>query len=194
VAAQCNGKIINYAKIAADVGADDKTVKSYFSLLEDTLVGTLLEAWHGSIRKRVHSKPKFYFFDTGVTRALALHLSVPLTESTHAYGNAFEHYIIIECLRLSEYFEKDFRFFYLRTENDYEIDLIIDRPGRPLLLVEIKSATSVTDSMLKKFVKLASEFDNAESVCFSRDPYTKKIGEVLVLPWQEGIRRYIIES
>ena len=39
VAAQCNGKIVNFAMVARDVGVDEKTVRNYFSILEDTLMG-----------------------------------------------------------------------------------------------------------------------------------------------------------
>lgn len=70
VAAQCNGKILNYANIARDVGVDDKTIKKYFTLLEDTLLGFFLEPYQNSFRKRLSHKPKFYFFDSGVVRAL----------------------------------------------------------------------------------------------------------------------------
>ena len=75
VAAQCNGKIINYTNIAKDVGVEDKTVASFFTLLEDTLIGFFLEPFHNSFRKRLGSTPKFYFFDPGVVRALARRLS-----------------------------------------------------------------------------------------------------------------------
>jgi len=70
IAAQSNGKIINYAKIAQDVGVDTDTVISYFSILQDTLIGYLIHPYHTSIRKRQRKNPKFYFFDTGVKRAL----------------------------------------------------------------------------------------------------------------------------
>ena len=71
VAAQCNGKIINYAHIARDVGVDGKTIKEYFCILEDTMIGFFLEPFHHSFRKRLVEKPKFYFFDPGVVRSLA---------------------------------------------------------------------------------------------------------------------------
>ena len=148
VAAQTNGKIINYSNIARDVGVDDKTVKEYFSILEDTLIGFFLEPFHHSFRKRLSSKPKFYFFDIGVTRALARHLSIPLRAQTSAYGEAFEHFIILECIKLASYQNKEFRFSYLSTKDDAEIDLVVERPGQPLLFIEIKSKKSVqpTDS------------------------------------------------
>ena len=189
VAAQCNGKIINYANIARDVKVDDKTVANYFSILEDTLVGYLLEPYHGSIRKRVHQKPKFYYFDTGVARALGGLLSVPLTSGSNAYGNAFEHYLINECIRLSSYYKKDFKFSYLRTVSDQEIDLIIERPGQAILLIEIKSSDNIEERQLKSFMKLRNEFPEAECLCLSRDPYAKKIGDVLVLPWRDGLQK-----
>ena len=96
VAAQCNGKIINIAKLSRDVGVDDKTIKQYFSILEDTLLGFYLEPFKHSFRKRLSMKPKFYWFDTGVSRALNNLSQIPLTASTNAFGNAFEHFIILE--------------------------------------------------------------------------------------------------
>lgn len=62
VAAQSNGQVINYSRIAEDVGVDVKTVQAYFSILEDTLLGVILPAYHSSVRKRLRTNPRFYFF------------------------------------------------------------------------------------------------------------------------------------
>lgn len=187
VAAQCNGKIINYSNIARDVGADDKTVKAYYGILEDTLVGFMLEAYGGSFRARLSQKPKFYFFDPGVVRALSRQTSVSLMPQTHAYGNGFEHFIILECLRLSDYHRKDYRFNYLRTPSDVEIDLVVERPGKQLLCIEIKSNTNVAREDISSFKQLTAEIPNSEAVVLSQDKYAKKFDHVLVLPWQQGI-------
>jgi uncharacterized protein len=143
VAAQSNGKVINYAKISRDVGVDDKTVQNYFSILEDTLLGTLLPAHHKSIRKQQRLAPKFYFFDTGVARALDKTVSMELSTRNYAYGNIFEHWIIIECIRINEYLRKDYTFSYILSKDGAEVDLIIERPGKKDLLVEIKSTEKV---------------------------------------------------
>src|SRR3990167_4430436 len=187
VAAQCNGTIINYSNIARDVNIDDKTVKTYFSILEDTFIGYRLEPYHGSLRKRVHQKPKFYFFDTGVVRALSLQLSLPLLPSTFSYGSAFEHFIISECIRLASYYQKDYKFSYLRTVTDQEIDLIIERPGQPTLLLEIKSALEVNEQMAKPLRLLKKEFPQAEGRILSNDPYAKRFDDVLALPWKQAL-------
>lgn len=194
VAAQCNGKIINASKIARDVGVDDKTIKSYFSILEDTLIGFLLEPFKGSFRKRLSLKPKFYYFDTGVARALARHATVELVPQTNAYGNAFEHFIILECIKISDYFRKDYRFSYIRTAGDVEVDLVVERPGKPLLCIEIKSSNNVASESITGFKQLTAEIPNCEAIVLSQDRYAKKIGHVVVYPWRQGIAEYFSQD
>lgn len=194
VAAQSNGKIINYANIARDVGVDDKTIQSYYSILEDTLIGFFLDPYQGSFRKRLSKKPKFYFFDPGVVRALARLTTVPLLPQTNAYGNAFEHFMILECIRHASYSRKDYRFNYLRTSTDAEIDLVVERPGLPLLCVEIKSAKEIFPQSISTFQQLTADIPNSEAIVLSNEPYAKKIGHVLVLPWQLGLQQYFMKN
>lgn len=61
IAALSNGQIINYKKLAQDSGVDDKTIKSYFSILEDTLLGFLLPGYNRSVRKQQTQAPNFSF-------------------------------------------------------------------------------------------------------------------------------------
>lgn len=190
VAAQCNGKVVNYANIARDVGVSDNTIKEYFSILEDTLIGFFLESFHYSFRKRLQGKPKFYFFDVGVTRALSRSLRIPLQEKTSVYGDAFEYFIILECMKLASYYQLDYRFSYVLTKDGAEIDLVVDRPGQPYLLIEIKSTTYIQPEQLRTFANLAKDIQNSEAVCFSQDPYVKQYDNITVYPWQQGIRKF----
>lgn len=190
VSAQCNGKIINYSNIAKDVGVDDKTVKDYFSLLEDTLIGFYLEPFQNSFRKRLSGKPKFYFFDVGVVRALTRSLTLPLQNSTSFYGEIFEHFIILECMKLASYFKPEYRFSYLKTKDDAEIDLVVERPGKPLLCIEIKSSNTVRQEDLKSVIAITSDIKKSETVCFSNDSQRKRYEHVTVIPWQQGIKEF----
>ncbi|MFT3741559.1 MAG: AAA family ATPase [Gammaproteobacteria bacterium] len=190
VCAQCNGKIINVNNLATDVGVDPKTINAYFSILEDTLIGFFLEPYQDSFRKRLSKKPKFYFFDTGVSRALARLLSVPLRHSTSMYGEVFEHFIILECIKLASYFKPEFRFAYLKTKDEAEIDLIVERPGLPLLCIEIKSTEHLQEADIKSFSRLTLDIPNCEAVCFSRDVMAKRYDHVQALPWKVGIKQF----
>jgi len=193
VSAQCNGQILNLSNIANDVGVDDKTIKQYFSILEDTLMGFMLEAYNGSFRKRLHSKPKFYFFDTGVCRALSRMLSVPIEKSTSYYGDVFEHFIILECIRLASYYFPEYRFSYIKTKDDVEVDLVVDRPGEKLLCIEIKSTDNVREDKLSSFANLVKDIPNSEAICISQEPRAKKTGDIIVLPWQIALNRYFLK-
>ncbi|MGC2594999.1 MAG: AAA family ATPase [Rhabdochlamydiaceae bacterium] len=193
VATQCNGKIINYANIARDVGVDDKTIKEYFLILEDTMIGFFLESYHNSFRKRLVEKPKFYFFDPGVVRSLSRRLSIPLTPQTTAYGEAFEHFILLEFIRLSSYFQPDYRFSFIRTTADVEIDLVIERPGKKLLCIEIKSTNIINDIDIKSFIKLTEDIPNCEAIVLSQDRFMKKFDHVSCYPWKQGIEQYFPE-
>ncbi len=190
VAAQANGKIVNYANIARDVGVDAKTVSAYFEILEDTLLGFTLESYRHSFRKRLRLSPKFYFIDVGIARALSRTLSVPPVPSTNYYGELFEQFIVTECIKLAGYTKSEYRFSYLMTEGDVEVDLIVERPGEKLLLIEIKSKACVEKEDLKSLMSIASDFEECESVCFSCDSREKKIDEVMIYPWQIGIKHF----
>ena len=187
IAAQMNGKIINFSSIARDVGVSDVTVQTYFQILEDTLIGFMLEPYHTSIRKRQRESPKFYFFDTGVQRSLADQLTLPLIESTYLFGNTFEHFIILELKRRSEYLMNDYKFSYLCTKDNAEIDLIIERPGKPIALIEIKSSTEIKEEHVSQLNKFKIDFPNSEAFCLSRDKSGKRIGSISCLYWLEGI-------
>lgn len=188
VAAQMNGKVLNYSKIARDIGTDVKSVQSYFRILEDTLLGFLIPAYHRSIRKRQLKNPKFYFFDLGVKRSLERTLSVPLLPQTSAFGDAFEHFVLLEMIRLNEYKKRDYRFFYLQTHDGAEIDLVIERPARPVALAEIKSSDRVDPLMIRHLRKFSKEFSESECYCLSRDPIPQKFGPIQALSWQDGIK------
>jgi uncharacterized protein len=190
VSAQSQGKIINYSHIARDVGVDDKTVVSYFEVLEDTLLGTFLEPYRSSFRKRLAQKPKFYFFDSGVARSLSRTLTVPLVPRTSAYGEAFEQFIILESQRLHAYRPRDFRFSYLRTQSDVEVDLVVERPAEPTLFIEIKSAQEPDERSLRALSRIARDHGNVRALCLCQTRAPRRVDDVDVLPWSMGLEQY----
>ncbi len=152
------------------------------------MLGFFLEPFHSSIRKQLSGSPKFYLFDLGVQRSLSRTLDIPLRSGTYMYGQAFEHFVINEIHRLNEYNSRDFQLSYLRTKSGLEIDIILDRPGLPLALVEIKSKQRIDRRDLKSLISLGRDIPNSESFCLSRDPKMMRIDNVRCLPWKEGIK------
>ncbi len=187
IAAQMNGQPINASSIARDVGVDVTTVQSYFEILEDTLIGFSVPGYSKSIRKQQRQAAKFYFFDLGVRTSLEGKLNLELHPRTSEYGNAFEHFIICEIFRLNKYKKADYHFSYLRTKDNVEIDLIIERPGQKIALVEIKSKTKVDDRDCQHLESIQKDLPNSECFLLSQDSVAKKIGKVKAFSWQQGI-------
>lgn len=187
VAAQMNGKILNFSKIAKEIGVSDKSIHSYFQILHDTHLGFYLPAFHRSVRKSQKEHPKFYFFDIGVKRQLDRTIGSRLVPSTSAYGEAFEHFIILEIIRFASYKQKNWTFSYFQTKEGKEIDLIISIDRRREILIEIKSTTKVDVKDCEYLSELSKEFNAKEVYVFSQDKNAQKIGRTRCVFWQQGI-------
>lgn len=193
IAAQENGNSLNFSKIARDVDVDTKTIQSYFQILEDTLVGFFLPAYHQSIRKSVKLQPKFYLFDLGIKRALARELRSPVEEKTAVYGKAFEHFLILEAHRLNSYFRCDFALYHYQTSAGGEIDLILKR-GREVIAVEIKSNTTIDVLEVQKLARVAEPLKPTEIFYVSQDPIESKLETVHCLHWQKFMARLFVNA
>ena len=128
-------------------------------------MGTFLEPFHFSIRKRQREAPKFYWFDTGVMRALRLSVDAPLETSTYEYGKLFETFIINQIRAGLEYQGKQYQLSYLLTKDGAEIDPIVERAGLPTFLIEIKSGLSVRDGELNNLRAFKADIRGSNAIC-----------------------------
>ncbi len=165
IAASENGNTINFSNVARETGVSYQTVKSYFQILEDTLIGNFLFPYQRSFRKRLSKHPKFYFFDTGVVRALSKKITVPLEPKTPEFGRTFEHFVVLEAMRQADYRKLDYNFSYYRTEGGAEVDLIIESPKGEIFAVEIKASDAVDSSALRGLRSFAEVCPAAKLCC-----------------------------
>jgi len=84
-AAATNARMLNYTNVANDAQVPRQTVKEWFRILVDTLLGYELPAWKRSVKRKSIETAKFYFFDLGVVRTLK-RIPPPVPESTD-YGD-----------------------------------------------------------------------------------------------------------
>ncbi len=144
------------------------------------------------MRKRLVQHPKFYFFDSGVVRALSKKTSVPLEPKTPDFGWAFEHFIILEIMRAAEYNKLDYNFSYYRTERGAEVDLIIETPKGEVLAIEIKATDVIKSPHMQGLISFKETCPQAKLFCVSLSPRRKMLGEIAVLPWQEAIKELTV--
>lgn len=180
VAALSSGEILNYTNIAADCGVSAKTVKEYFSILVDTLVGYMLPAYARSVKRKVSVAPKFYYFDVGVYNYLMNRRS--LSPGSVEYGHAFEHLVVQEIRAYLGYCHSEKQMSYWHTYSNKEIDVVI---GEAEVGIEIKSADEIHNRHLANFKDFKDEFPNARCILVSRDKISRCVGGVELLSYSD---------
>ncbi len=182
VAGWCHGKMINYENIASDAEIPRSTVRDYFQILRDTLVGEDLPAWRHSQKRKSVSTAKFYFFDGGVVNALngRRHLSPGAPE----YGEAFETYIYHEIKSYCEYNGiRDLH--YWRSKSGIEVDFIINNR----IAVEVKAKPVVANRDLKNLRLLKEENLIEHYVLVSLESSRRIVDDIEILSWQAFIEK-----
>ena len=69
-AAFSDGEIVNFSTIARDIGVSSHTVREYFAIVEDTLMGHFVPAYQQQAKRRTQKSPKFYFSDVGIAECV----------------------------------------------------------------------------------------------------------------------------
>jgi len=178
-AAFSNGEMVNYANIAADCGVSAVTVKEYFQILEDTLIGRFLPSYQKKPKRRVITAPKFYFFDIGVVNYLLKRGKIDF--GSELFGNAFEHFIYNELYAHSSYSGKDYPIYYWRTASQIEIDFVL---GNHDVAIEVKATSNVQSRHLKGLKSFSEEYAVNQLVLVCNEPLPRISEGVRILPWK----------
>ena len=168
VAAITDGEIVNYSNIASDCWVSANTIKEYFSILEDTLIGYMVPAYTKKIRRRLVGAPKFYFFDIGVVNHL-LHRK-EIVRGTNEYGHAFEHIVIQELVAYIGYTRNENKLSYWRTSTGIEVDAILGDK----VAIEIKSSDDIQNKHMKGLRAFREEHPDFRLIVVSLDNITRQ--------------------
>lgn len=184
VAAFSNGEMVNYSNIASECGVSSTTVKEYFQILEDTLIGRFLPSFQKKPKRRVILAPKFYYFDVGIANYLLKRGQIEI--GSEAFGSAFEHFIYQELYAHSKYSDLDYAISYWRTTSQIEVDFIL---GDHEVAIEVKGTTNVQTRHLKGLRSFSEEYAVQQLIVVSNDPVARIIGDVTVLPWKQFLQK-----
>jgi len=146
-----NGLEINYESLASDCAVSTSTLKNYFEILEDTLLGFSLPAFKKTKIRKAISRSKHYLFDVGVCNELSKRKNI--IEGNELFGNAFEHFLVLEVRAWNSYSRSYHDLTYWRSTSKLEVDLIIGKQ----LAVEIKATKNVQPKHIKNLRALKEE-------------------------------------
>ena len=174
-----NGEIVNYSNIAADCEVSAPTVREYFQILENTLIGRFLPSYQKKPKRRVILSPKFYYFDVGIANYLLKRGRVAI--GSESFGHAFEHFIYHEIYSHTHYSDLNYPLSYWRTASQIEVDFIL---GDHEVAVEVKSTEMANPRHLHGLKSFAEEYNVKKLILVSNDPSPRKVGKILIMPWK----------
>lgn len=177
-AALANGQLLNFAQISSDCAVPASTIREYYSILEDTLIGFMLPPWTKSKKRKALSTAKFYLFDTGITHALAN--TKTLERNSDLYGRSFEHWIAMELRSYLSYRRLNEEMFFWRSKHQHEVDFVIS--GHTA--IETKTTRRVTAQDLRGLRALQEENTCKKLILVSQDPNETKQGNLLCMHWK----------
>jgi predicted AAA+ superfamily ATPase len=180
-----HGELTNFSNIARDCGVDAKTIREYYQILVDTLLGRMVEPFKKRQSRQIITKtPKFYLFDVGVAGSLVKRrLS---EERGEAFGRAFEHFMFMEIVAHSSYSGLDYPISYWRTKTGLEVDFIL---GDGEVAVEVKGQRRIENKDLRPLTAFMEEYQpkKAHVVCHEREE--RVVGSIRILPWPRFLEK-----
>jgi len=129
------GNLVNYSELASNLKANQRTIKRYVEIFEQSFILFRLYPYSKNKRDEISKAAKIFFYDTGVRNALTGDFSD--LEARTDKGALFENFIISELIKQDSYLDKNFKFYYWRTKQGSEIDIVLEK-GKELIGVEIK--------------------------------------------------------
>jgi uncharacterized protein len=180
-----HGDLTNYANIARDCGVDAKTVKEYYQILVDTLLGTFVEPWKRRQERQVIGKsPKFYLFDVGVAGALTRRRIAE--ERGESFGRALEHFVLMEIQAHRSYRELGYGIHFWRTKSGLEVDFVL---GDGEVGVEVKGTSRVDASDLRSLRAFVTDHRPRHAILVCNERAPRLVEGIEILPWREFLAR-----
>ena len=176
-----HGELTNFSNIARECGVDSKTVKEYYQILKDTLLGDFIEPFKKRQNRQVISRTaKFYLFDVGVAGTIIKrHVR---QEKGVDFGNAFEHFILMEIKAHNSYYEIDYEINFWRTKSGLEVDFIL---GGGEIAIEVKGAGSIQNKDLRPINAFVETYAPRKALVVCNEKEERLVGQIRITPWRK---------
>lgn len=178
------GQEVNYTSIGNDTGVDQKTVLSWFGILEASFIAFRLQPFYNNLGKRLTQMPKLYFYDTGLCCSL-LELETESHVNTHPLrGALFENLIILELLKARFNNGQRSNLFYWRDRTGNEIDVLLDQSAQ-VVPIEIKTSATFTSDYVKGINYWKKINPNVKKAFVVFTGKTASLDKISILNWKE---------
>ena len=118
------GNELSYDELGKQLGISKNTVERYLDLLQKVFVLYQLGGYSRNLRKEVAKSSKWYFVDNGVRNAVIHNFEPYQLRTDDDRGALWENYIITERMKRNQNERLGLEFYFWRTYDKQEIDLI----------------------------------------------------------------------
>ncbi|MCF7928860.1 MAG: DUF4143 domain-containing protein [Spirochaetales bacterium] len=186
MAALSDGEQVNYSTIAREAGVSSETIRGYFEILEDTLLGSFVPAYRKRPKRRVLVSPKFYFTDVGIVNFLARRGEI--SPGSELFGKAFENWIFHELKSYNMYKERFAQICFWRLSTGTEVDFLINHID---CAIGCKSSQNIKEDHLKGLRELYKDHPEVKRRLIVSLDEKNRISEdgIEILNYREFVRR-----
>jgi predicted AAA+ superfamily ATPase len=176
-----HGALTNFSNIARECGVDSKTVKEYYQILVDTLLGNFVEPFKRRQDRNVISRAsKFYLFDVGVAGSLTKQNIEE--EKGEVFGKSFEHFIYMEINAYNSYREVGYDINFWRTKSGLEVDFIL---GGGEVAIEVKGVSRIDNRDLRPLRAYKELYAPRKALVVCNEKNERIVGDIRIIPWRK---------
>lgn len=181
-----HGQVLNLSEIARECAVHRKVAESYFSILEDILIADHLPVFTKKAKRRMFARPKFYFFDVGIYRALRP--CGPLDAPEEIEGAALEGLIFQELKAINSYLNLDYRLYYWRTAAGAEVDFIL-YGKKDIKAIEVKRSSKINRHDLRGLKLFLEDYPAAKAYMVYGGQRRLRENGIEIIPAEQFLRQ-----
>lgn len=179
-----HGELVNFSNVARDCGVDAKTVREYYQILVDTLLGYWLLPYHArKNRKEISETPKFYLLDVGLVNFIKKQ-TLQILKGSEA-GKSFEHFILMEILAYLRYSKRQQEVYFWRTTEGHEVDFVL---GKADVAIEVKIDSNPDPRDFRGLIQFCEAYKPRCAIVVCTGERARQVNvanyKIRILPWK----------
>jgi predicted AAA+ superfamily ATPase len=162
-----HGQTWNASQVGQSMSLDYKTVNSYLGYLIGAFLIRQLQPYQANVKKRLVKSSKVYWRDSGLLHSM-LNVSDRAALLDQPWvGASWEGFVIEQVVGFLATAGRHFEPYYLRTNDQYELDLVLDFGGE-MWAMEIKLTSSPSQRDMERLNQTADLIGATKRFLISR--------------------------
>ncbi len=186
VASFSQAQQLNYSEIARELGVNRKLVNSYFTILEDLLLGKRIKPFTKRAKRKMVAHQKFFYFDVGIYKAIRP--MGPLDTSKEADGAGLETLFFQSVLAVNEYYELGYSIYFWRTAGGAEVDFVLYGKNG-LHAFEIKRGAHLDKKSLRGLKMFQSDYPEAKLHLLYGGDHYEYHDNITIHPFEQALKK-----